>query len=303
MNESSYSRIKGWINAILRNHSLYHELDTIENVIVPVLREIGFDVDNYSKVRLVRDCRNNNGSDKHHWDLSLFGGEDSDNPEIVIEAKTASIQFCKKKWTNSNCQWSPKFTNTLAFQVLRLCCGYEAEDIKGRKGNTKVTKADVVRQKDTVLKNLMGANWNEIERCKVDLSRIIRPEGQRAEDVVWEDVSDEMVRCLMNKACVKQYNQTNDWIGQVGRYCLDGKHLFESGKTIPILTNGAEWIVFRKKFYSLTAYPIVRWKKDDSGFEESDVLYYFDVEKSDSLTRLKEIIDAARHELEEQTGR
>ena len=47
----------------------------------------------------------------------------------------------------------------------------------------------------------------------------------------------------------------------------------------------------------------MRWKKDDSGFEESDVLYYFDVEKSDSLTRLKEIIDAARHELEEQTGR
>lgn len=137
--------IKYYDKAITIKESFY-ELDTIERLIVPVLRIAGWKTDSVLPLFLKRDNGDNRSSNQT-FDLQLFVINDLQNPKFVFECKRLE------------------------------------EDIiiegKGASCNTKDPK---------------------------------------------------------------------DFIRQMRNYCTDGTHVFKNGYSIPVLTNGFQWVVFTREF-------------------------------------------------------
>ena len=53
---------------------------------------------------------------------------------------------------------------------------------------------------------------------------------------------------LIGKGASKNIDDDSDFARQLRNYCLDGNHLFEQNWSVPILTNGREWVVFTSSF-------------------------------------------------------
>ena len=73
-------------------NELLHEQDTIEHLIVPILRSVGWDVDCVAKPQLVRGNRDNK-SDHRSFDLNIYKDIDGLNLTIAIECKKITVDF------------------------------------------------------------------------------------------------------------------------------------------------------------------------------------------------------------------
>jgi len=53
---------------------------------------------------------------------------------------------------------------------------------------------------------------------------------------------------LIGKGASNNTNDDSDFARQTRNYCLDGNHSFEPGWSVPILTNGCNWVIFTSTF-------------------------------------------------------
>jgi len=53
---------------------------------------------------------------------------------------------------------------------------------------------------------------------------------------------------LIGKGASNNINDDSDFVRQLRNYCLDGNHSFEPDWSIPILTNGCNWVIFTSTF-------------------------------------------------------
>ena len=85
--EKAYRCLKKWTKC-----KLFHEQDTIERLIVPILQSIGWNVDAEEKPQLIRGNRDHK-SDHRNFDLNIYKDIEHRNLSIAIECKKVDESF------------------------------------------------------------------------------------------------------------------------------------------------------------------------------------------------------------------
>ena len=92
-------------------------------------------------------------------------------------------------------------------------------------------------------------------------------------DSTFNNLTDQ-AKCIVLRVCTKQSNPTEDYFGQIWRYCLGGRHCWNRANTKVVWTNGIEWIVFKKAFYDFKTPPKIVWDSKKNGFDDGTTNNY-----------------------------
>lgn len=194
----------------LQQEECYCEQDTIERVIVPILRLIGVEVDKISPIVLVRGNRAWGRSKK--FDLNVYRDGEL---KIAIECKELGRSPMPATASRQE-MWRPRFT------------------FKGRNRSYVFyyDQSELYRAP-----NVGRENWT-FERFDPTKMKIFAEYNKRKGDV-------QFVRRFLSGF----HNVNQDGITQLWRDCNSISE-FKMGSTIPIWTNGLVWLVFPDKGFA-----------------------------------------------------
>lgn len=291
---TEFSEVFKWIDVIKDPGTPYAEQDTREHIVVPLLRAFGFEVDNWRELTFVRE-----NNDHRLWDLNLY---ENNKLRLAIETKSAKIEIAKRQK-----RWELQFDDNAYFQLMRSFAGFSVRSAKKIQG-AELAVGDIIALKDDFRKYLQNdeqfkaivgseahmslqlADWSDA------LKEFFLPE--KPCEVCWDRILQATeFRFLVYRAAALQFNQDEDVLGQIWRYCLDGEHGFVHGKTLPVLTNGYEWVLFKSKFYGIGDYPSVQYPEKDSGDIDCDWYTYFNVLSDKNFEKVRQGIMNAQREL------
>lgn len=305
--------IAQWVKRIKEENSPFHERDTIEHVIVPILHCLGYDVNSPSGCCLVRD-NNDFKSGKQNWDLNLCQicadkTVVTDAPLVVIEAKSSNVCFDNEKWGTKDAKkemvcWFPKLLDNDTVKLFRRIL----DDEECREEDKQIND----KQINAIKSYVMGSDKSEvplfdewIKEAREELKSFFdtKPFPQLF-DTTFNQLSG-LAKEIVFRICTKRSNPTDDYFGQIWRYCMDGKHAFNRETTKVVWTNGGEWILFKEAFYDLKAPPKIVWniiaKDFDTVTKEKYLTYYklpefsredteFDLKWNKVIGKLKAVI-------------
>ena len=245
---------------IRRQSDFFYEQDTIERVIVPVLRLVfGPSLDDVTTHMLVRDNRKNRGTGQSA-DLNIYLGEQL---KFAIECKCCRDDFVAPKKDADNKRWQPEFNDKNRVGVISKGVG--------EFGNSQHKKC-----RDRIGK-FIACDLYSRQNVKVDT----RDEALEVIESLWahnirsvNELVEEREQFYLTRLCAWQTNPTADLVGQIWRYCQDGLHMFVRGDTIPVWTNGASWVFFKKPFYDFRRWPEISIDPESRSYLDKDAKYF-----------------------------
>lgn len=251
--------------------SPFAERDTILHLILPVLNAIGFSPE------MIVQGNNDNNSKNRLWDVNCYSFRltnliEANNPKIqqpllVIEAKSANIPFCtaySECESNNTITWIPGFTKIKNVEDFLRLINNESNINKNEPEYSKNTQA----KKNRIDQKLQG--------LKLDRSSLRNQFSQLLENIAkrydmingiisgrignWTPQERDFLRFVLKDGI---NSDNHNFFGEVWRDCTDGKHVFADKMTIPILTNGIEWLFMKPDFYATDKIPKIVWHKKD----------------------------------------
>ena len=261
-----FEEIARSIFEIRRQSDFFYEQDTIERVIVPVLRLVfGPSLDDITTHMLVRDNRKNRGTGQSA-DLNIYlNGQ----LKFAIECKCCRDDFIAPKKDADNKRWKPGFNDKNRENVIT-------------KGLGEFGSSQYKKLRDRIGKFIAcGLYSSQLHQkvAKVDAREL--EEALGVIEALWarkirsvNELVGEQEQFYLTRLCAWQTNPTADLMGQIWRYCQDGLHMFVRGETIPVWTNGASWVFFKKPFYDFRRWPEIAIDPESRSYLDKESKYF-----------------------------
>ena len=257
-----------WASLMKGKKSPFAERDTILHLILPVLNAIGFCPE------MIVQGKNDNNATKKLWDVNCYQFKftkliDTDSPRIkqpllVIETKSANIPFCTAYSgceSNNTIIWIPGFAKEKNVKdFLRLIEIDSNEEEEGSKNfqekRCRIYKRLKELNLDIIpLRNKFSQLFKDIAKRYDGINEIISGRNEN-----WTPQEREFLLFVLKDGI---NSDSYNFFGEVWRDCTTGDHVFDDQMTIPVLTNGVEWLFIKPDFYAANKIPQIVWHKKD----------------------------------------
>ena len=254
-----------WANLMKGKDSPFAERDTILHLILPVLNIIGF------KSKMIVQGKNDHSSnEKKLWDINCYSfylaesitkaDDRMQKPLLVVEAKSVNKPLGTARSVGdkeTTFTWTPNFTDSEFEDIHYILCETKPKEkpdnerfLRKEKRIHKELKAKGLDTKE--LSRRFGELVTDGSICHDAIITVLNGEEKSG----WTENERKFFRFAI------QYGinaDTDNFFGEVWRGCTDGKHIFAADMTIPILTNGIEWLFMKPDFYAENKVPKIVW--------------------------------------------
>ena len=254
-----------WANLMKGKDSPFAERDTILHLILPVLNIIGF-----KSEMIVQGKNDHSSNEKKLWDINCYSfclaesitkaDDRMQKPLLVVEAKSVNKPLGTARSVSdkeTTFSWTPNFTDS-EFKDIHNILRDNIPEEKAKKDDfqKKVNHINDELKKLGLNKEIISCKFDKLVKhvsiCHNAIITVLNGE----ENSGWTDNERKFLRFAIQDGINAD---TKNFFGEVWRDCTDGKHIFAADMTIPILTNGIEWLFMKPDFYAENKVPKIVW--------------------------------------------